>query len=339
MQNNFKKQLLQYKKKTIFLTDLEKMVGKQPLRYVTFAEEILKLEEEDILQMVKAKGRNRNTPSLAYQYRINRALLNKDYHAELHRHRFKFDHSMNLDAYFSLDETTWTNDLPYLEKINTYITENGFPEAEAPAPERSFELVGDEKWLVEGQGSEVLARIDLWEKFKIMPVSDPLMFAVHPALINQETHLHLIVENKTTYQALLPILTNTVFTTLIYGSGNKITKSIENFPNQLPIEGRHTFYYFGDIDQSGITIWHSLNIRREVLPATPFYQACLQKNAAFGKTNQRPNEKALEEFLQFFPATVKEKIRKLLADGAYYPQEVLKTSELQAIWEGAAWRK
>jgi hypothetical protein len=338
MQGNIRRKLLHYKRKTISLTELEKLAAMKSPSYPDFAKKIAELEKEGILEMVKSRGRNQHSPSLAYHYKINKALLNKEYHTELQSYRLKFHPKINLDPYFSLDPAIWGRDVAYLEKIDYYLNTYGFPKEEVPAPERSFELVQDEKWLVEGKGSDVLVRIGLWEDLKILPVSDPLMFAIHPERMEATHHLHLIVENKTTYQALLPELTSTNFTTLIYGSGNKITKSMENFHHQLPIEGEHHFYYFGDVDQSGITIWYTLNNRTKVIPAYPFYLACLQKNAVFGKTNQRPNEVALEKFLQFFSRNVQEKIRTVLHQGAYYPQEILKTRELQQIWREAEWK-
>lgn len=334
MQGNIRKKLIQHKKSTILLSELEALYTaktKNP-SYDNFAREIINLEKEGVLEMVKKKGRNEHSPSLAYHYRIHRAKLMKGHHEQILAQRLIFHPAMNLDAYFSLNMEIWQKDLPYLKRVNNYICKYGFPTDLVPAPERSFELVQDEKWIVEGRGSELLTRIGLWEKLKILPVSDPLMFAINPNQMNNTNHLHLIVENKTTYQALLPALTKTRFTTLIYGCGNKITKNIENFDAQVPLKGDHQFLYFGDLDQSGITIWHSLNKRSKVDPAYPFYHACLQKRAVKGKTNQRPNPQALEEFLVFFPTHEQEKIKQILYDGAYYPQEILKTKELQEIW-------
>ncbi|RDW17061.1 hypothetical protein CWR48_15350 [Oceanobacillus arenosus] len=315
------------------------MLGNTTKTYAAFADQVLEMESLGYLEMVKSKGRNHHTPSLAYQYKINKGKLNKEYHQELQRYRLKLHDGINLDAYFNLDRTTWKHDLPYLEKIHQYIVKNGFPLEDAAAPERSFELVRDEKWIVEQKGSEILNRIGLWEQFRILPVSDPLMFAINPLMIHQQTQLHLIVENKTTYQGLLPVIMKTDFSTLIYGSGNKIVKSIENFTSQYPIEANHIFYYFGDLDQSGITIWNSLNKRQTAIPAYPFYHACLSKPRAYGKTNQRPNEAALNEFLTFFNEEQQIQINELLSKGAYYPQEVLKTKELQHIWEDAEWTR
>lgn len=330
-----REKLLSYQRKTITLSELEKLMA--PRTYDTFAEHVLELEDGNYLQMVKSKGRNGKDPSLAYQYRINKHLLQQKYHQELQRYRLKLHNAIHMDKYFRLPERVWKEDLPYLEKIHHYLETKGFPEENAPAPERSYELVGDEKWITDHGGAEVLERVHLWDKMKIFPVSDPLMFAINPAQIQEKRYLHLIIENKTTYHGLLPALTKTPFSTLIYGSGNKIVKSIENFPTQFPVFGDHRFFYFGDLDAAGINIWHSLNQKQKVLPAYPFYHACLAKEEAYGKTNQRIQKEALDAFLTNFPAEEQNHILSLFENGAYYPQEVLKSAELQRIWEETQW--
>lgn len=306
--------------------------------YEQFAELVNELERDNILQMVKARGRNNRTPSIAFRYKINKSKLNQHYFEQLQQYRLKFHDAINLDAYFSLNESIWEKDLPYLIKINTYLQKYHLPTKKAPAPERSFELVGDEKW-IETNGIELLERINLWEQMKIYPVSDPLMFAINPNTVQNDDQFHLIVENKTTYDGLLPALTHTQFSTLTYGAGNKIVKSIENFPNQYPVCSNHTFFYFGDIDRAGLTIWFSLQKKRQAFPALPFYIACLKRDEVFGKTNQRPNEKALNQFIKFFTRDLQSQIIGLLNKGAYYPQEVLSTEQLQHIWQQADWNE
>lgn len=325
-----KEKLLLFKRKTIKLEELEKLTPQQE-SYQVFADDILALEACGILTMMPSKGRNPRSPSLAYHYRIKKSLLNESYYKELQNYRIKLHNDINLDYYFKSDIKTWRQNLPYLEKINQYIEAKGFPVQEAPAPERSFELVGNEKWIEEG-GEEVLQRIQLWDKLKIMPVADPLMFAVNPNQMDAAIQRHLIVENKTTYQALLPALTSSSFATLIYGSGNKVVKSIENFHNQFPVEADHRFFYFGDLDREGIAIWHRLHQKQTVTPALAFYGACLKKQAVLGKTNQTKNKGAIQAFIAYFPDEQAQRIQRMLEEGAYYPQEVLKTEELQEIY-------
>lgn len=332
------RELLKYNKKTIAIEELETWIPSNALSYEKFAQLILSFENEGVLEMVKAKGRNSRNPSLAYTYRIHKQLLKKEFHEELKKYRLYLHPSIHLDPYFSLDPLQWKKDLPYLLLIHNYIESSGLPSYEVPAPERSVEVVGDEKWITEKQGKEILERVGLWTEMKVLPVSDPLMFAVNPVVLSNKVQKHLIVENKTTFQALADALSDVEFSTLIYGSGNKIIKSIEQFHRQLLIpHAEHIFYYFGDIDRSGIFIWYRLKEKIRVHLAMPFYQACMEKPSLEGKTNQRIDQAAIDEFLRLFSREERKHLQSVLDRGHYYPQEVLKTSELQHIWRQASW--
>ncbi|WP_257391695.1 DUF2220 domain-containing protein [Mesobacillus jeotgali] len=331
MLNSARTMLAVYKRKTIELSELEIMLPR--MSYEQFAQTVLSLEEEGVIEMMKSKGRNTRNPSLAYVYRIHTTPLKQAHHADLLKHRILLHPSIQLDSYFSEEPSLWNHDSPYILKISSYIEEKGFPAYEVPAPERSVELIGDEKWITEKRGEELLKRIGLLAPMKIIPVADPLMFSLNPSAINRNKHLHLIVENKTTFQALEDALPKTVFTTLIYGCGNKIIKSIEQFDRQLPLSNKnHEFYYFGDIDRSGIFIWHKLNQKVPAKLYLPFYQACLSKDTLAGKTNQRYDQEAILEFLTYFSKGENLQLLTMLENGQYLPQEVLKTKELQEIW-------
>lgn len=320
----------------ITVEELSTLFHKKGQDYEELARYILKLEDEHVLQSVKAAGRTTRIPSIAYRYRIDKSKLQTEFHTQLHWYHGQFHQAIRLDSYYSSMSEVFYHDLPYIERIHTYLTNDGFPIESVPAPERSAELVGDEKWIDEGGGRELLERTGLWDAVKIIPVSDPLMMAFNMKTVENKAQYHLIVENKTTYQALLPALGETVFSTLIYGAGNKIVKSIEQFDWQFPIgDATHTFYYFGDIDRSGLTIWRSLNEKRRAIPAFPFYDACLKKDPFEGKTNQRMDVEAIQSFIaEMSSATI---IESLLEEGFYYPQEVLKSAELGKIWREWSW--
>lgn len=326
-----------WSKATISLDELSELFYEKGQSYEQLAAIILEMEYKQLLEPVKAAGRTTRNPSLAFRYRIVKAHILGDFQTELHQYNQQFHSAIRLDSYYTSRQERFASDLPFLEKIDRYIKEHGFPEESVPAPERSAELVGDEKWIDENGGKELLERIRLWDRLQIVPVSDPLMLAVNPKVLQERTQYHLIVENKTTYQALLPTLRETGFSSLIYGSGNKIVKSIEQFEWQLPMdEAEHTIYYFGDIDRSGFTIWHSLTKRRRVLPAVPFYEACLTKEPFVGKMNQRKDREAVEAFVAQWAGG--KRIEQLLEDGKYYPQEILTSVELRKIWREWSWR-
>jgi hypothetical protein len=333
-----KKILSIHPNKTITLPQMQKFMTPYFNTYEEFSKAVLQLEAEEVLTMVKSKGRTSRTPSLALQYRIDKSLLSAHHHKELQYFRNILHTSISLDDYYRKDPSIWQFDLPFIQKIDDYIKTHGFPLEPVPAPERSFELVGDEKWLTEKDGKELLERVGLFERMMIIPVSEPLMFAIHPNKINCDVQLHLIVENKTTYQGLLPALCETEFSTLIYGCGKSVIKCIEQFSLQYPVEADHHFFYFGDLDREGILIWHLLNKRREVALALPFYRACLNKPQVKGKGYQREQVDAQELFLTYFSRDEQTAICDLLGEGMYYPQETLKTRELQTIWRDSDWR-
>lgn len=327
-----------YPYQTIRLGELEKLAYGSEGDDYSFTKAVLELEDEGILEMVKKNGRTSSMPSIAYRYRIKRERLLADYRREIQRYELLFHAAISLDRYYALSVKVWKEDLPYLKKINAYLKENGLPHDTVPAPERSYELTGNEKWITELNGKECLERIGLWEQMKMFPVSDPLMFAVNPNQFTKSEHQHLIVENKTTYEGLLNSLLDTHFTTLIYGSGKKIVKSIEHFNRQLPLKGvNHVFYYFGDLDREGIQIWYSLQRKVNVYPALPFYYACLEKDFVKGKSYQRTYEEAFQHFLSFFSPAAKKKLIEMFKQDSYYPQEALKTAELQQIWRESEW--
>ncbi len=338
MKDQLTQHLRQFKKSTITLDELEDLWIDHFTTYQDFAEWVLHFEEVGVLSMVKSKGRNTRVPSLAYRYRLDKKPLQQAFHQELKQYRLYFHPSIQLDSYFSLDPSVWEEDLPYLEHLHQYITQYGFPSEEVPAPERSVEIVGDEKWIEEKQGKSLLERLGVWDKLLIIPVSDPIMFAINPHQVQEERQYHLIVENKTTYQGLLDALKDTPFSTLIYGAGKKIIKSIEQFSRQYPVSGAtHTFYYFGDLDHEGLSIWHQLYQKEPVLPALPFYRACLEKADMKGKTNHRKSVEAVDAFLSYFSIEEQKRIKDLLEQGGYLAQEVLTTKELQEIWRNSSW--
>ncbi|MDV6378730.1 DUF2220 family protein [Sporosarcina sp. GW1-11] len=328
--------LLGLKKKTVTLHELEQFSSS--LSYTAFAELILFLESDNVLTPIKSHGTNGKQPALGLGYRIHLPSLQNELHKELVAARGELHKLIRIETYFSLPFERWRRDYPYLREIHSYLNRQALPTTYAAAPERSFELVSNEKWITEMGGKEVLERIELWDKLLIIPVADPLMFAINPSKVQATKQMHLIVENKTTYQALLPVLQETDFSTLIYGVGNKIVKSIENFHHQYPIlDSEHTFYYFGDIDYAGLTIWYKLSKKVRVWPAFPFYKEALSKPSPSGKQNHTRNDEAVHSFISYFPEELKQQIEQSLMDGKYYPQEILRTGELQAIWRGTNW--
>ena len=321
-----------YKYKTISIDKLEKLFSGD-VAYEDFARQITEMVENGMLHAVKAQGVNHKPIPLANVYRINKAMLQQELIDEIKSYQFQLHPQIMLNDYFTLTEEQWKKDLPYIRKINSYLRENGLPRETATIPERSYQLSGDEKWIDEKGGKQILERLGLWKYMQIITVPDPLMLAVNPAAFEQEPFGHLIVENKAPYNSLMDALRAGGFLSLIYGAGWKIVSNIAMLENQLNLPDRqHRILYFGDIDYEGISIWYALNQKRPVIPAVEFYTALLDRGFSRGKETQGKNEAALSSFLQYFADEEQKHIISTLNNGAYYPQEGLSKTEMQEIW-------
>ncbi|MEJ8552626.1 Wadjet anti-phage system protein JetD domain-containing protein [Tepidibacter sp. Z1-5] len=325
------------KKTTISLNDFENLFSGS-ISYEEFAKEVLEFEEKDIIREVKKHKRNNKPISLANTYRINKSFFKEKLINEIQEFQLYAHPKIQLKTYLSLDELQWENDLKYIIKVDNYLKENGFPFETVTPPERSFQISGDEKWIDEKGGKKILERIEVWDGLKISSVPDPLMISVNPSNFSKPEHIHLIVENKATYYAILEVLEETNLTSLIYGCGWKILSGIHMLEKQLSLQKhKHKLYYFGDLDFEGISIWNGLNEKRYVNLAVDFYKCLLKKDCSKGKENQQKNEEAICNFIKFFDKQEQEKIIFILENKGYYPQEALTKEEVQHIWRKGIW--
>jgi hypothetical protein len=106
---------------------------------------------------------------------------------------------------------------------------------------------------------------------------------------------------------------------------------------QLGIKGNNRIYYFGDLDNEGISIWNYLNEKVSTYLAVEFYRELLKKPYSKGKETQQKNEKAFKNFISFFSEGEKIELEKILKDGGYLPQEALNKDELGHIWRNTKW--
>ncbi|KOA18720.1 hypothetical protein CLHOM_30040 [Clostridium homopropionicum DSM 5847] len=319
------------KRKTVNLENLENIIG-GGCSYEDFARGILNLVEEGLLIPINSSNNNGKKIPLCYKYRINKEALHRDSEEEIKKYLLKMEIEINLSFYLNKDEQYWRKDFPYIIKINDYIKENGIPREDATSPERSFQIIGDEKWIDEKGGKAILERMGLWHKLRINYNPEPLMIAVNPKLFNENKKYHIIVENKSIFYLLLDLLRESVFTSLTYGCGWKIVSNINNLEKQLGIEeSENEIFYFGDLDFEGIAIWNNLKDKYPVKLAEIFYEKLLLQEPLDGKTNQQKNIKALSSFLDNFQDSYKKQISQVLKQGKYYPQEALKKEDLCEI--------
>lgn len=210
------------KNKTISLGELEKMFDGNT-SYEEFAERVRALEEAGILQPVKKHGFTPGARRLANTYRILKPALSRSAAVEIEKYQFIIDHRISLEDYYSLPIAEWEKDLPFIRTVNAYLQENGLTGGEATAPEWSYRLAGDEKWIENGHGKTVLKRLGLWNELKIVSRPEPLMLALNPGAWSRPLCRILIIENKSPFYALLEALPGSDWLAIVYGAGWKIT--------------------------------------------------------------------------------------------------------------------
>ena len=323
---------------TISLTEMERVVPGR-VEYHVFVSAVQQLMGAGILVPIKAQGTNQAQPALPNGYRIKKQRLKADFFEEIRNRQLSLHFLLQIDCYFKKSEALWQIEQPWLDTLQNYLVTYGLPQSEASVWQRSYEIMGDEKWISESGGHAFLQRVGIFEKLKIVDLVEPLMFALNPRLIQDKVCYHLIVENKTTYDALAEVLPETAFLTLIYGAGKCFLNSITQLESQLHMpNAQHCLFYFGDLDLEGITIWYLLHKRRQASLALPFYEALLNKNFKEGKTNQRKDSMAYAEFCAKFTTPEQQTIHNLFNNRGYYPQEALSARELQDIGRTTWWK-
>lgn len=320
------------KNKSIALMELSNIIPGDT-KYEEFAKIIKNLEMQNILIPVKSHGLNGKSISIYNTYKINKGYFKSLICDEIHKLNFEINSEIHLENYYSLDEEYFKQDLPFIKIIDNYICKNGIPKNYAFSPQRSYEIMGDEKWIDEKGGKAILLRIELWEKLKIQYKCDPLMLGINPKKINNHNLKHIILENKSSFYDFLDILEDTDFFCVIYGSGWKIISNIKMLEKQLGLKGKNNeIYYFGDLDYEGISIWNLLKEKENVKLAKLFYLELMKNPYTFGKENQNKNKEAFLNFLQCFDEEQSNHIEELFQKGGYYPQELLTRDEIKNLW-------
>lgn len=158
--------------------------------------------------------------------------------------------------------------------------------------ERSLQLFGDEKYLASSDGQSYLSKHNLsLGLFKVYRASEPFLYYA-TGIPSTDA---LIVENKDTWYTMRKILIETgkicgmKFAAVIYGEGRKIQSSFAYIMDSeyKSLQNISTFYYFGDLDSSGIDILYKLqkSYTQNIVPFEPGYRY-LYDHRNMGRTKE-----------------------------------------------------
>lgn len=188
------------------------------------------------LKPIANSGRNNRSVNLPNAFTIEYKKLNEKHYLEIEKYALNYGALFTLDYYFS-HETEWQAEKELVDKIYQYLVINGFPKMASTSQERSYDLVGDEKWLDFKGGMKVINQLKIKDKLCIENQNEPAIFALNPNLcsVNNGFHKHLIVENKAIFYKMMALIEDTSFSTVIYGAGWRVISTMKDFNKQFPI--------------------------------------------------------------------------------------------------------
>lgn len=209
--------------------------------------------------------------------------------------------------------------------------------------ERSYELFGDEKFLRGAEsdrsvGETILRRLGLgFSDIGCNETLEPFFSFMGKAFHIAAVRKVFIIENKDTFwsfkrNAMVPVKGDM----LVYGEGRKILSSFQFMEEYNITPGRDEILYFGDLDAEGVNIFCELADKYPPYGIKPFcegYLAMLEIGTRRGlrKTPklQRMCAENIDRFCGFFEQPWVERLKALLNEGFYIPQEALSAAEMR----------
>lgn len=207
--------------------------------------------------------------------------------------------------------------------------------------ERSFQIFGDEKFLSSSEGKSLLNKYHIsLLSLNVYNTPEPFIYYCKQ---DSKSDKALIIENKDTWYTMRKILQDTgkicgiEFKALIYGEGRKIQNSFNYIKEEdtRDIHDVKTFYYFGDIDSTGLDIFYKIRKNYNeytILPFEPGYRYLLSqegfKRVKSVKDNYLDAVKLLNLF-PFFTNAENQRILDICKGNMILPQEILNYEKLK----------
>lgn len=207
--------------------------------------------------------------------------------------------------------------------------------------ERAYQIWNDEKIL----DNSVCKNIIKWNKLEgIMNyylTPEPFFDYIH----NKKEEMNiLVIENKDTWYSVRKVMNdvkdkcyivNIEIDGLLYGEGNKITKekALEEYEKEV-MQRKCNFIYWGDLDYAGIEMFERVVTQNKNSNIRLFYEIYIKminekQMEKLGKIKKKQNHDInLDLFLNYFSYEYKEKIKLILKNDYYIPQEIINAEVL-----------
>lgn len=220
------------------------------------------------------------------------------------------------------------------QKLNTPISKN----------ERAYQIWNDEKILDSSLCKSIIKWNNLEEVLNYYLTPEPFFDYIHT---KKEKMNILVIENKDTWYTIRKVMNerqgefylgNLEVDALVYGEGNKITKlnALKEYEKQV-IQRNCDFYYWGDLDYTGIEMFERVVMQNKEISINLFSQIYekmidTKEIEQLGKIKHNQNQNiTIDLFLNYFTTEYQEKIKNILIQNRYIPQEIINAEILKNI--------
>ncbi len=332
---NIENLLIAYKKKTILEKDLFREHG---LGYEEHVKIVKELVDNVRLEPVVASKLNGRRPSLYNKYRIVET-SSTDYSSE--REQIKLLHPyFNHQIYFD-NPSIYSNNQFEINALSDYLwNHKNELERTMSINERSLKIWGKEKLLKEHYSKLCnIFSFKSWslDKLNFYETPEPFFEYIHK---RSEKMNILIVENKDTWYTLRKAMTefdcnlflDKEFNAILYGEGRKITRQsgrLEEYKDDMFAGDDIEFYYFGDLDNEGISIFQDLVKANKNISIKPFitaYELMIKLSHDChlpGTKDKRVVKSGVCTFITYLSLESQKKLTEILVNGEYIPQEII----------------
>ncbi len=294
------------------------------------------------MSKVKYNGMN---PPLMTKYYILKEENDVDRGAEIRA----LDLTFNISGYLD-NRSKYERNRMLLLDIDRFLKKNSQAlEYEVSMNERSLQIFFDEKKMIKSCKTIFDFNPELFKRLNCFMTPEPFFtHNVNKSDTKNEYNI-LIIENKDTWYSLVrlsnkyPININgTLFDMLLYGEGKKVTRkinSLTDFTASLDMKDIK-YFYFGDLDYQGISIFEMLKLHNSELEIELFsflYKKMLDIYTMSDMKVKEINKQEkinISQFLRKFSETDVCLIEQLLSRGEYIPQEILNCQVLLNMIRG-----
>lgn len=338
------------------ITLAELLLKKNNLSYTEQSDYICSLIDCGKIKPVKSSGTNGKKPALPNAYHIIEE--KKDYSRLVNELRYEICSGISIDYYIKHPdiyekERKWVLMLnEFLEKRHREDDELQKKFSAASLNERSFEIWNREKFLQKENGKRILSHCGLdMDALDIYTTSEPLAYYSKSRNIPQNI---LIIENKDTFYSMRKYLIENEsksdinssnltilgvkIDTLVYGAGKGILRSASDFEfcaEPYMNDKTNTYLYFGDLDYEGIGIYENLAGllagKQKLIPFVQAYEKMIEKAEIckeLPETKEGQNRNITGYFETFFEEQYRIKIKQILVNNKYIPQEIINANDL-----------